>query len=283
MRHIQAAVSWICAASFASGGEVPIMPDAATQAQIERWMGTARPGTRDEHFRVLGELSERAHGKPREFVRQVVYYTYHLDDQMLVPVVYRLFKYCDISEADMAVALSDLLYHEDVQLRGQAWRLWPFVLGRGSQFGTVNLSPLRDVITGKGSPDEATRLSLCRAAFESSPNAAFLLFHLEVQGKELVEMRRMERAISNDLHAKRYLGGLTNGEPTAESKAAIATLGKSEKWWARMFVSEIMVQNREFRDAELVRTLKADGHELVRRSAASLDADDGLRASKVDK
>ena len=69
----------------------------------------------------------------------------------------------------------------------------------------------------------------------------------------------------------------------AETATAIRELAESKFWWSRVFAAEIMVQNKEFRDEELIKRLLEDENKLVRQSAASIGKPDPLRFAEVDR
>ncbi len=260
----------------------PIEPHAATQLLLSK-----QPfwplDTRDEDgLRNLAASLAIAREDRKRFVEQVVYFTYHMKEQIGVPVVYRLLQLAQVSEGDFAVALSPLLYCEDPKLRQQAWSLFPLVYNRGCPFGYRNMSGIRDYLkSDKQNPIVARNLN--RAVFETSPSAAFLEYHADAKREELIRYRRLERVISNALYQKAWLGGIPGGKVDESTAAAIAELANSKFWWARMFASEIMVQNKEFRDVELIDRLTKDENELVRQSAASVEKPDAFRATKVDR
>ena len=95
--------------------------------------------------------------------------------------------------------------------------------------------------------------------------------------------RRMERFIADALYEKTDLGGIPEGHVDPATATVVRKLAESKHWWARMFAAEIMVQNKEFRDDELVARLLKDDNKLVRQSVAAIDTPDPVRFAKVDR
>ena len=264
--------------------QFPVQPHPETQELIEQWLATANKAEAADHYALLARLQPIAQKDYGRFARQIVYFVAHLqgEERVRATVVCRLFLFCMVPDGEVAAALGPYLYSNHTGARQVVWRLFPFSIGRSRRSDHPDFSHIRDYITGDFQKEE-TATPLKRAIFETAPNAAFLLFHSEAQPDELISFRRKERVIDNALYEKRQLGGLPGGMIEEETVATIRELGKSKYWWARMFAAEIMVQNKEFRDAELLKNLAEDENELVRQSVASIDNPDPLRHGKVDQ
>jgi hypothetical protein len=199
----------------------------------------------------------------------------------LIPATY-LLKYVGVPESHYAVGLSPLLYCDDATTRKYAWELYPLAFGRRCSNGQPDLSHFRDYVTGNyQKPEIATPLK--RALFETTPRAAFIMYVRAEARDEAIPLLRKERTISNALYEKRSLGGIPGGKIDDATAGALRDLGRSKYWWSRLYAAEIMVQNKEFRDAELIERLLQDENGLVRQSASSIRKADPLRRTPADK
>jgi hypothetical protein len=200
---------------------------------------------------------------------------------------YLLLVQAGITEGDYAVALSTLFYCDDATVRGQARKLFPRITGCGCVDGYPDLSHVRDHITG-GYQKSAVATPLKRALFEALPSASFFLFSgayftAEIERDEIIPYRRKQRLVDNALYEKKWLGGIPGGKVDEVTTRALRELAASKYWWSRMFVAELMVQHKEFRDADTIKKLRDDENELVRNSIASIETPDPLRATPVDQ
>jgi hypothetical protein len=153
--------------------------------------------------------------------------------------------------------------------------------------GQVDLSHFRDHILGSFQK-ASTAAPLKRALFETIPAEAFFFYSGEwsigeVDRNDIVPYRRKWRIVDNALFDKRWLGGISGGKLDLATATTLRDLATSKYWWSRMFVAEVMVQHKEFRDADLIQRLKTDENELVRNSITSLESADPLRVSPVDQ
>ena len=265
----------------AGGAELPITPTAATQALLLEWMETTTNSQSSLHWAMLGTLRDVAGNSETEFVRQLVYFIYEHSKKYNAGLIhaYALLDYCHVSKLAIAKALGPHLYSRNEEFR-EVVRV-PYYVERGP-YRYPDYSDFRQLALGEDWKHEAAE-PIRRMMFEFSPNAAFLLFNNEVQGGERLELRRMERFIADALYEKTHLGGLPGGMIDEGTASVIRRLGESEHWWARMFAAEIMVQNKEFRDPEVIDRLLKDENNLVRQSVASIKTPDPLRFAKVDK
>ena len=260
--------------------DFPIVPDETTQQLIEQWVATSEEAQLEAHYDLLPALHRLAKKDRIGFARQVVYYVYQ---QPQAELAIELFAFCRITSRDRALALSSYLYSEDRRLRKQVQGLFPFrpYEFMPSSYNYPDYSYLGGFVVDRA-PSFDGAASLRRMMFEFSPNAAFLQYHGEAPGSERLGLRRMERFIADALYEKHHLGGLPGGEIDDATASVIRRLGESEHWWARMFAAEIMVQNKEFRDPEVIDRLLKDENNLVSQSVASIKAPDPRRFTKVD-
>jgi hypothetical protein len=187
-----------------------------------------------------------------------------------------------IARGSLAVAVAPLLYCGNAEIRRAARKLFPQAIGCGCRDGQPDFSHFRDHVMGAHQrPAIATPLK--RALFETAPNSAFIFFASEAERSDHVPYLRKERIISNALYEKHPLGGIPAGNVDGATAGALRDLAMSQYWWSRMFVAEIMTQNKEFRDAEVIKRLREDENELVRHSIAAIDRPDSLRAAHVDQ
>ncbi len=258
----------------------PIKPHAEIQELIDKVMNRTDDGDAPIRWRALERLQGLAADNDTRFVEQVAYYVAHMKEKIFAPVVYRLFGFCRISNDTWFQVMSRYAYSENEQLRKDA---------RGTLIGTPsgryqnyrNLACFEPVVRNDQVGDEVAGPAK-RWIFETAPNSAFLLFVPETNGKEFLRLRRLERVISNAQFEIQYMGGLEGGKISKETEDAVRELAKSPHWWARLFVAETIVQNREFRVAEVIAALVKDPDPLVKQSIASLHKEDPLRATRVD-
>lgn len=264
--------------------KTPIESHPETQKLLNGILRTERSAS--EYYRLVDELDVLARQDGGRFIRQIVLHEIEsTTPDNLFPAAY-LLKYVSIPEGHYAVGLSTLLYSEDVKTREYARELFPLAIGRQCVGGQPDLSHIRDYVTGNyQKPEIATPLK--RAIFETMPSAAFIMY-VRAEGRkesreEGIALLRKERTINNALYEKHSLGGIPSGKIDDATAAALRDLGQSKRWWSRLYAAEVMVQNKEFRDAELIETLLNDEHDLVRQSIASIQKPDTLRRTKVDE
>jgi hypothetical protein len=186
----------------------------------------------------------------------------------------------------MAEGIAPLLYCDSRSIREEAQRILRLLvrLQRGDR-GELDLSHWRHFVK----PEIAKPLT--RAIFETQPVASFFFFSgewtqpgtPEVARSDIIPYRRKLRVIDNALYEKTWLGGIPGGRVDQPTAGVLRELAASNYWWPRLFVAEIMVQNKEFRDPDLIKQLAQDENELVRNSIASLSIPDPLRITPVDK
>lgn len=286
----------------AEDSPVVIEPHVETQGLMSELLRPSPMANEAELRRKLELLSTLARANGPRFVQQVVLHEVQLKTNGAEVGPYMFLREANISKSHYAEGLGVLLYCRDKQIRRYAWELFPLAIGRVCNYGHADLSHIRDHVTGNYQKSEIST-PLKRAIFESAPNAAFLLYHTEAKGIEMLKFRRAERAISNAMFEREMIKqerdylefAKHRGLPGRDvqlpapwkldpaTAAVIHELATSKHWWARMFIAEIMVQNKDFRDVELLKTLAEDENELVRQSVASINAPDPLRAGKVDR
>jgi len=261
--------------------EFPIAADDGTQELIKQWVATTSRDRLPGHFSVLAKLEPIARKDYERFSQQVMLYVYHhLDESALT--AYQLFVFCSVPRTKIASALAPYLYSSDSKLRQLVREIFPFTFLCTSKgrFDYPDYSHFQLLLRHDG---DSSANSLTRMMFEYSPSAAFLQFHRKLGAAERMSARRRERIVANALYEKTQLGGLPDGKIDRVTAEVIEQLGESPYWWARLFVAEIMVQHKEFRNAELVTRLLKDENELVRQSVASIEKPDPLRFGEVDR
>lgn len=271
----------------ASAQEAPpavIEPHVQTQRLLAEVLRPAPNVDEAQLRRKLEELTALIRTDVPRFVQQSVLYEANergKREPFSTGFTSGLFQNAGIDERDFPDAISTLLYCNDEHIRKEAWKLLRRSITRECVNGQPDLSHFRDHVIGQFQKP-AIAQPLRRAIFESVPSAAFLLFHSGAERTEWIPYRHKERIVSNALYEKQWLGGIPGGKVNAETAATLRDLAASKYWWARMFVAEIMVQNKEFRDADVIKRLLEDENELVRNSVASIEKPDPLRAAKVD-
>jgi hypothetical protein len=264
-----------------------IQPDEKTQRLLTDVFRPPPDADEKELQRKMEQLIQLTRSDMPGLLRQVVLYE-TVQKERGQPFGYGLsYTLFDVSRANIAPegypdAISVFLYCADAGVRKEAWKLFARGLKR-----YPDLSHLRDHVTG-GYQQQAFAEPLKRAIFEAAPTAAFFFYSgewraREVERDEIIHYRRKWRTVDNALFEKKTLGGLSGGKVNEETATALRELAESKHWWSRLFVAEMMVQNKEFRDPDVIERLKKDDNELVRHSVASLENPDPLRATPVDK
>lgn len=263
----------------ARADEPKIAPHPETQQALgELVLAGHRPEA--DQWRLLSRAIAIADRNHRQFVQQVVLFAHASSDQVQVPGVYRIMRWAGITDVEVAQAVAPLLYCSDAPLRKAARRLLPFKRSQ-ERIGAVDLSDFHSIIVA--APEDEDVQFLRRAVFELAPESAFLLFHTEAKPTELIGLRRHARNIGNALFEKLWLNGIPREGLGPTASDSIAALASSEYWWARLFVAEVMVQHKEFRNEKLIELMQRDENELVRKSIQSLRDPDPLRLTNVDK
>lgn len=285
--------------AFSEDPTLLMRPHQETQELMAKWLETASRAQAEEHFVLLAKLTPLANDDPRRFVEQVMYFVHHMEqrEKVRASVVRSSLYFCMVPQGEVAVALAPYLYSENAELRTEAWKLFPAVLGLGGPEGSADLSHIRDRVMGNRQQEESAT-PLKRAIYEVALNDAFRLFLGEAERMEGIKLVRAQRTVDNALfernivtHERGYLisakerghpdGGLPLPAPWELDETTIVALRElaaSKHWWARMFASEFMVRNKEFRVEELIEKLEQDDNDLVRQSAASIKTPDPLRA-----
>lgn len=243
-----------------------------------------------QYWKVLSELGRLAKSDPRRFVKQTI--LYDLEQKKMWATWYLIWM-TRVKNSDVMEALAPLLYCEDEGIRESASRMLPaaFFLARNEK-DVLELSELREF-------PRQVRMPLIRALFELRPVDGFFYFtgeqsdrpdlqgvgnaEREIDPNDVVRYRTLLRTVDNALYRKKWLDGIPGGKVDPPTRDALRELAGSKYWWSRLFVAEIMVQNKEFRDPELVKQLEQDENELVRNSIASLTKPDPLRITPVDQ
>jgi hypothetical protein len=290
---LQVICAWALAAHCAGAKEHPgvIERHEETQRLMAECMAAAqgldaslsdRNDVRELTFhRKLNELMALARLNGPRFIQQVLLLESRKDWGELSPAMAFLREDAQLSANDFAAALAPLLYCDDESIRKRAREWFPRVFGRGCPYGHPNMSHLADCVKGKHLNPQIA-MPLQRALFEVDSNGAFLFFHTTAKPQEFISLRRAERTIANVLYEKQYLGGLSERTIDTETAQIVRELAESDYWWARLFIAELMVQNREFRQVDLIATLREDENPLVRQSVGSIDEPDSLRMTPVD-
>ncbi|HUE75141.1 MAG TPA: hypothetical protein VMP01_30010 [Pirellulaceae bacterium] len=201
-----------------------------------------------------------------------------------------LLEFCRIPRGKVVIALAPYLYGNHAELRKLAWQLFMRSLGEAPEYGYGDLS---HIVLAVKSNDAEIAPPLKRAVCEVAPNAAFRLFLRQGAGREASDLLRAEHTLDialfelNMNKGRRIRSAQKSAPPEKDpppwklddkSIAALHELATSEHWWARMFASEFMYHNKDFRIPELIEKLEQDENDLVRQSAASIKTPDPLRA-----
>ena len=292
----------ICAFALTATGrekDHPIEAHPETQVILAKWVQTANRDQAEEHYVLLASMQPLAAKDYRRFVEQVMYFVDHMEqrEKPRAGIVRSVLYLCLVPHGEVAAALSGHLYSDHAEVRKEAWKLFPSILGSGLPDASPDLSHIRDRVTGdRQQEDVATPLK--RAIFEVAPHQAFRLFLAEAERMEGIRLMRAQRTMDNALfernivtHERGYLiSAKERGHPDGAlpvpppwkldetTIAALRELATSKHWWARMFASEFMYHNKEFRVEELIEKLEQDENDLVRQSAASIKTPDPLRA-----
>ena len=86
-------------------------------------------------------------------------------------------------------------------------------------------------------------------------------------GIEKNELLLAEHMISHAIWLKKYYFHERFPQASKRAKDHLSSLAQHDKWWARLYVAEIMRRHRELRQADVLEKLSKDTNALVRKSA----------------
>lgn len=286
-------VSALSVTVFGQEPEYPIKPHPESQKLLEQW---ASPVDIKEHYALLAPLIELADENRPRFVQQLIYAFHALErEEMGKGLIFgRLFDMGLVGQRDIVTAVAPFLYGQHAKVRKLAQQLFVRSLGEPPSFG-YGPGDLSYVVDALRSKDEEVSTPLKRAVFEVAPHSAFRVYLNSLQEMEGLDLLRAYHTLDGALFALRVNkrraletgersvnknGGSSPQDWTADDRsiAALRELATSKHWWARMFASEFMVHNKDFRVPELIEKLEQDEHDLVRGSALSITTPDPLRA-----
>ena len=122
--------------------------------------------------------------------------------------------------------------------------------------------------------------------FDRSPDRAVLVFYYAaaVQGGKDPDIFLAEHIVSNAIWLKENKFDERFQKALPEASAELAKLAKRQEWWVRRYVSEIMRQHPELRQAEIAQQLSADSNS-TNKTLVPLDnkAGDSKRARAIEK
>jgi hypothetical protein len=277
----------IAGGSFVCGQDsnCGIQPHAETQRVLELLVAATMDRLdRQKYYRIMFELDQLSIADGPELVRQTI--LYDVTHKPPFPVWILTFQ-LKVGVRDWMTAIAPLLYCDNTAIRDTARKFLGILFVPRPSMSRFDVSDFSDLFISTGpfhmlDPRIATPLR--RALFEAVPGTVFLLYaDRDAAGDEIRPYYRKWRVIDNALFEKHWLGGIPGGRVDQATADVMRELAASKYWWSRLFVAEIMVQNKEFRDPELVKQLEQDENELVRNSIASLSKPDPLRITPVDQ
>ncbi len=266
---------------------IPIRPDADLQARIDRIARAGiqpdipdaeRGATERELFRLIAGRE-----KAELFIRQLLYYSLTAPKQDLRDAVIWITLYLNLAPETIAGAIVPYLETENDDLRLRVRILLETCVEKCSPsechtFRHYSFALKRD----RDNPP----LGLVRYMFERDPSEALRQFtevyrlpSVQAHTAAREELRWAEHIVNDAIKNANFLTAfrhtaegprdavitlerLTREEATAQ----LDILSKSDDWWVRLYVAEILRQHPAFRTPKLVARLAADKHPLVREA-----------------
>lgn len=260
-----------------------IMPHMETQLLL-REIRRTEFGT-PQYWEKFTELDKIAVADGPRFVRQLI--LHEVTENTIEPLAFLAYEF-RVTRTDIAEGIATLIYCDNEHIRSTAREIFQSLLREQRDAHRPFELDLSDWSPFESKPEIAKPLT--RALFEIFPVNGFYAYARELYllqpERDRREIRRHlqnMRIADNALFQKNWLGGIPGGKVDSQTLTALRELSQSKYWWSRLFVAEIMVQNKEFRDSEIIERLANDPNDLVRGSIASLTNPDPLRFTGVDR
>lgn len=186
-------------------------------------------------------------------------------EETIVP--YSLLHRLPISGSGLLLASADHLFDWDIEVRTRWSRILNDRMGTASSSGYVDLREVQSA--GQRFWESAQRGSVVRFLFQKSPSSALLaLASVYAPGKGELDLLLKDRRITDFLLKAKLDGRQTKANE--EIAGLLKDMSTSEHAWVRLYVAEMILQNRILRDDSIVESLGRDKDELVLRALSDL-------------
>jgi len=236
-----------------------VPPDSDIQNRLRELFRLASKESEEQAFRI----------QTREFERFEKESYAHLIPQLLYWKVYVSIVGGDVMEAMFPGVVIDMLEIQDTQI---ARALAPYldtgnarvdhaVRGMLGGFETFALA----IQTRLGRGEELPRETI-KYLYSLDPGRTVIMIQDTIGRTDPNEWRPVlwaEHQVSDILWQWRY-GFLPKNQVTPEAKEALRRLADHPRWWARLYVAEVMRQYPPFRSDDLIDLLRDDEDETVR-------------------
>jgi len=267
---------------------IPIAPDAELQAKIDAAVrGTLSHTTSPvQRFAEVEKLRIEAEKQPLVFARQVLYYATNARD--VSEGMAALGVFARFTENDRNAAIDAILpYIESDGSHGPRFRetiqvvlggLEGSVGGRPPDFGCYTgalykspKNPPPALVRHMFDRDPSETLRRCIVVYGSPPARAYSPANEELRWADHIVNDAIKNAKFLSVFSKAPEGPrdavvtlerLTREEATFQ----LEKLSKSDDWWVRLYVAEILRRHPAFGSPELIARLGADKHPLVREA-----------------
>ena len=247
-----------------------ILPDPVIQSAIRDLLLSVRSENEKEYKKLLRLLREESGESFERLIPQLIYYSIRskgMREGMMVPVLIDQF---EILDWQLVRALIPYLGTGDPKVEKEV-RYWLAGTEDRSYPRGPDYCHYRALIAFKVQNGEEPPRNLIHYMYDSEPGTAVLTLMraYRLAGRnEAKPIRWAEHLVADVLWKWRY-GFLKRGVVEPEAVEALWDLSGHPRWWARLYVAEIMRQHPAFRTDELIAVLLTDPDESVRSVVTS--------------
>ena len=269
-------------------GDIQIHPDPSVQEEIDRIIRRGKEiddsSSSREALQVLDgwiELERRV--GPATLVPQLVYYSMHGEDvleSMAFELAVHFLNFADrLEEATIASALMPYLATRDPELKKEITGYLSHI--EDWRNGRPDYSHYRSLVAAAERAREALPRPLIRYMYESDPGMAVLsvMRASMLRNRSEVKLILCAEHLVADVLWKWQYGFLERGTVEPQAVEALRELARHPRWWARLYVAEIMRQYSQFRTDDLIEALLLDRDESVRSVVLSFIEPDAGESS----
>ena len=251
-----------------------ILPDRVIQSAIRALLGSARSENEKEFKELLRLLREESGDSFERLIPQLVHYTIEAEargaDMLEVMFAGVIIEQLGILDWQLVHALIPYLGTGDPKVEKQV-RDWLGGTEDPSASRPRDYSQYRTFIQVRVQKGEELPRSLIHYMYDSEPGTAVVMLmraHVGDNPKEKRPILWAEHLVADVLWKWKH-GFLKRGVVEPEAVEALWDLSDHPRWWARLYVAEIMRQHPPFRTDELIAVLLTDPDESVRSVVTS--------------
>lgn len=254
-----------------------LTPDPLIQALIRDLLRAARSNSEEDFLQHLQVLREESGKESSRLVSQLIYYSIEAEgrseDMLEVMFAGVIIEQLEIRDSQLAWAAIPYLGTEDPRIE-KVVRNWLGGTEGRSAGRAPDYSHYRAFIEFKVRNGEAPPRGLVHYMYESDPGMAVLSVMRASMLRNRSEVKPILWAqhLVDDVLWKWQHGFLERGKVEPEAVEALRELAEHPRWWARLYVAEIMGQHPGFRTDDLIEALLVDPDESVRSVVLSFMA-----------